>query len=97
MGGLVSTLADEQRSTRRHVVASVAVVLTVALAAIAAFAYGSVGWHRATSVCTTDAAVPAGARGDTMEQGWSWSPLGFACTWPGDGGGGSIPVVKAWW
>lgn len=73
-------------------------VLTIVLVAVAVPWYWSVGWHRASSVCTTGAAVPAGVSGGSMEQAWSWVPLGFACTWPADDGGGdSFTIVKAWW
>lgn len=93
----MSAVAEQQRSTRKCLFAALVAVLTIVLVAVAVSWYWSVGWHRASSVCTTDAAVPAGVSGGSMEQALSWVPLGFACSLPGDDGGDSFTIVKAWW
>lgn len=61
--------------------------LLVALLLIAGAIYGVLGWNRMSAICTADALIPPGA-GDPS---WSWSPLGFTCTWDG------MPVTKFWW
>ncbi|BDZ60590.1 hypothetical protein Lsed01_02281 [Demequina sediminis] len=93
----MSAVVEQQRSKRRHLFAALVAVPTIVLMAVAVSWYWSVGWHRASSVCTTDAAVPAGVSGGSMDQAWSWVPLGFACTWPAGDGDDSFTIVKAWW
>ena len=72
---------------RRVVVGVVAVVLV----AVLGVAYMVVGWQRMDSVCSTDAAVPAGADGASWSYSWSWMPPGFTSTW------GDVSIPKLWW
>lgn len=67
--------------------AALVIVTLVLLGGVYAF----LGWNRAETVCSTDAAVPPGASGESVSYSWSWSPPGVTCTW------GEITVTKLWW
>lgn len=76
------------RSRRRRAVLGVVLVLILA---VAVAAYMRLGWWQMDAVCSTDAAVPAGATSGSASYGWSWVPPGFTCTW------GDVSVTKLWW
>lgn len=42
-------------------------------------AYGRFGWSRMETACTAD--PPRSGPWDSVETRWSWSPLGFQCTY----------------
>jgi len=44
--------------------------------------YVRVGWDQMVTACTSDS--PGHHPTSSVEFGWSWSPLGFTCTY-GDG------------
>lgn len=72
-------------------------IVLIALLIVGAIVYTVTGRHRAEDACALDTAVPVGADGSTWTTSWSWSPLGFACTWPSQDGGDDITVSKLWW
>lgn len=67
--------ASGRSGPRRLVVVIVGVVVLLAASAI----YFRVGWSRMKAACTAD--PPGGASWTTVNTGWSWSPLGFQCTY----------------
>lgn len=81
-------VVDRRTSVWRRVVVG---VVAVVLVTILGTAYMVLGWQRMDSVCSTDAAVPAGANGASWNYSWSWMPPGFTCTW------GDVSVTKLWW
>jgi len=60
---------------KRIIVFSLLAVLTVALA----LGYQRVGWTRMEAACNADG--PDDPAWRSIEYGWSWSPLGFQCTY----------------
>ena len=84
------------RRTRWLVRVAVTLVI-LTLVATAALVYMAVGWQRMDAACSTDEAVPPGASGSSVAFGWSWSPLGLACTWPAEDGSADISITKLWW
>ncbi|MFW2512486.1 hypothetical protein ACNI3K_01775 [Demequina sp. SO4-13] len=84
-------------ASRTRWLVRVAVALLIAtLAATGALFYGALGWRQMATACSAEEAVPARATGSSVQFSWSWTPPGFACTWPGTGGDG-VTVTKLWW
>ncbi|SNU02662.1 hypothetical protein SAMN06298212_1484 [Ruaniaceae bacterium KH17] len=65
--------------------------LAAALLVILGAVYLRLGWSRMDAVCSTDAAVPPGVSGESVEFGFSMMPFGFTCTWD------DVSVTKFWW
>ena len=59
---------------RLGVVATVLAVLALALVV-----YARVGWSRMENACAAD--PPGGPAWRSVEYSWSWSPVGFQCTY----------------
>ncbi len=72
------------------------VLVTLTLIATSVLLYMAFGWRQMDQACTSEWAVPPEATGKSVDFAWSWSPLGFACTWPGPGQDG-VTVTKLWW
>ena len=66
---------DGRRGPRRSLVVSAFVVLLV----VTALVYFRVGWARMESACGAN--PPGGPKWSSVEFGWTWSPLGFTCTY----------------
>ena len=64
-----------RRRTRRGVIAGVVLLALV----VAVVGYVRIGWYRMESACTADR--PGEAPVSSVAFEWSWSPLGFACTY----------------
>ncbi|MFN3865470.1 MAG: hypothetical protein ACK4MD_02005 [Demequina sp.] len=80
-------------ASRTRWLVRVAVALVVAtLIATGALLYVALGWKQMDAACTAEGAAPSAAQGSSVEFGWTWTPLGFSCTWPGD-----VTVTKLWW
>lgn len=64
---------------RREVRRGIAVGAVLALLILAAMSYVRVGWTRMEHDCAAD---PRGSSfsGSTVSYSWSWSPVGFRCT-----------------
>ena len=56
----------------------VAVGAAVAMLVVASFMYVRAGWTRMEDDCGAD--PPGLQSGQTVRCSWSWSPLGFQCT-----------------
>ena len=64
-----------RNALRRRAVVGVLVVAC----AILTLAYVRIGWDQMVTACTADG--PTQHPSSSVEFGWSWSPLGFRCTY----------------
>jgi hypothetical protein len=79
--------AKKPSVARRFLIAT----LAAALLLVGVAGYVRIGWDRMDRECSSEAAVPDGASGDSVELSWSWLPPGFTCTW------GEESITKLWW
>lgn len=77
-----NTSAAAAAPVRRKVRRATAFGVLLVVCLIVAFAYLRIGWDRMVTACTADS--PGHHPTSSVEFGWSWSPLGFTCTY-GDG------------
>ncbi len=84
-------------SRRTRALVRVAVSLVSALAVgVAVLIFAAFGWHRMDVECRDPQVVPAAATDTAVNFSWSWSPLGFTCTWPAEDSE-EVSITKLWW
>ena len=96
-GGQGSGMSPDvaRRRTRALVRVSVALV-TVAAVAVSVLVFAAFGWSRMDAECRQPEVMPAGATAESVEFSWSWSPVGFTCTWPIQGSS-DVSMTELWW